>query len=232
MVKWNQYWKRYSLSKAERWLVLQRDKIINAYLDKIVLSEKQIIEVGCGYGSNIRLLRRKRGDVRCYALDNSPVAVNLVRREISETIVADCRNTPFSQDSFDLVFSAGLMEHFKDETPFLKEMKRILKREGYLITFVPARFSLWKLYQLIHFGLWQHGYEKSYTYRSLKALLIKNGFLSVEITGIDPFSINGVVMKLLDITMPAILERSLLKSGYTELCIVGKKMLQPKKKLV
>ena len=225
MIEWNQYWKRYSLSKAERWLVLQRDKIINAYLDKIVSSEKQIIEIGCGYGSNIRLLKEKRGDVRCYALDNSPVAVNLVRREISDGIVADCRNIPFPQDSFDLVFSAGLMEHFQDETPFLKETKRILKKDGYLITFVPARFSLWKLYQLIHFGLWQHGYEKSYTYRNLNTLFINNGFLPVETTGIDPFSINGVVMKLLDITIPAIMEKSFLRSGYTEICIVCKRRL-------
>jgi SAM-dependent methyltransferase len=225
MIEWNQYWKRYSLSKAEKWLILQRNKIINAYLDKIALSEKQVIELGCGYGSNIRLLNKKRGDVRCYALDNSPVAVNLVRGEISDAIVADCRNTPFSRDSFDLVFSAGLMEHFQDETPFLKETKRILKKDGYLITFVPARFSLWKLYQLIHFGLWQHGYEKSYTYRNLNTLFINNGFLPVETIGIDPFSINGVVMKLFDITMPAIVEKSFLRSGYTELCIVCKRRL-------
>ncbi|MCJ7508508.1 MAG: class I SAM-dependent methyltransferase [candidate division Zixibacteria bacterium] len=223
MIKWDDYWKKYSISKAERWLILERDKIINIYLDRIDLPKKEIIEIGCGYGSNIKLIKENKKDVEYYALDNSEAAIELTKEEIPNAFCADCRNTPFPNSKFDLVFSAGLMEHFKEEKPFLTEMKRILKHNGYLITFVPGRYSLWKLYQLLHLGMWKHGYEKSYTYNGLRSLFLNNEFDVVEIVGIDPFSISGLIMKLFNITFSPAIRRSFLKSGYTELCIIAKK---------
>jgi SAM-dependent methyltransferase len=223
MITWDAYWKKYSISKAEKWLILERDKIINTYLDKINSSRKEIIEIGCGYGSNIKLIKENRKDVECFALDNSGIAIELIRKEIPNAFLSDCRSTPFLNNKFDVIYSAGLMEHFKDEGPFLEEMKRILKYSGYLITFVPARYSLWELYQLLHFGMWKHGYEKSYTYSGLKSLFVNNKFRVIKIVGIDPFSINGFIMKLLNITFSPIIKRSLTKSGYTELCVIAKK---------
>jgi len=222
MIEWDEYWEKYSISKAERWLILERDKMINTYLDKIDSLKKEVIEIGCGYGSNINLIKKGRNDVECYALDNSSVAIELIKKEIPNAFLSDCRNTPFPNNKFDFIFSAGLMEHFREEKPFLREMKRILKYGGYLITFVPARYSLWKLYQLLHFGMWKHGYEKSYTYSGLELLFINNNFRVIKIVGIDPFSINGFIMKLFNITFSPVIKRSFLKSGYTELCIIAK----------
>gem|GEM_PF-795178 len=230
MTNWDDHWAKYSVSKAERWLILERDKIINSYLDKLGSSRKEVVEVGCGYGSNIKLIKKNRDDVECYALDNSQVAIELVRREIPNSFLSDCRKTPFADNKFDLIFSAGLMEHLWDERPFLKEMRRILKDNGYMITFVPARFSLWKLYQLIHFGSWKHGYEKSYTYNDLKSLFLNNNFEVSEILGIDPFGINGFIMKLLDTKFTTIFRKSFLKSGYLELCVIAKKFKSTKNK--
>lgn len=228
MIEWDEYWKKYSISKAERWLILERDKILNTYLDKINSSKKEVIEMGCGYGSNVKLIKEGRKDVECHALDNSKVAIELIKEEIPNAFLADCRNTPFSANKFDLIYSAGLMEHFRDEKPFLREMKRILKEDGYLITFVPARYSLWKLYQLFHFGRWKHGYEKSYTDSGLMSLFIDNGFSVIRILGIDPFSISGFIMKLFNITFSPIIKKSFIKSGYTELCLIAKKRFSSK----
>lgn len=223
MINWDDYWAKYSVSKAEKWLILERDKIINIYLDKLGPSKKEVVEIGCGYGSNIKLIKRERKDVECYALDSSKVAIELIGKEIPNSFLSDCRETPFANNKFDLIFSAGLMEHLRDEKPFLMEMRRILKNNSYMIIFVPARFSLWKLYQLIHFGLWKHGYEKSYTYNGLKSLFLNNGFDVLEILGIDPFGINGFTMKLFNIEFTPIFVRSFIKSGYLELCVIAKK---------
>lgn len=222
MIEWDDYWKRYSVSKAERYLILERNGIIDSYLDRMGSSRKEILEVGCGYGSNTRLIEGRRDDVACYVLDSSKVAVERIRDEIPNAFLGDCRATPFPDGKFDVVFSAGLMEHFRDETPFLLEMKRILRNGGYLINFGPARFSLWKLYQLLHFGFWQHGYEKSYTYHRLRSLLSRE-FHVVDVIGIDPFSINGFIMKLFNIEFSPIIRGSFLKSGYTEFCVIARK---------
>lgn len=223
MIEWDNYWKTYSVSKAEGWLILEREKIINRYLNKLESSVKEVIEIGCGYGSNIKLIKTNRNDVECYALDNSRVAIELIKETIPNAFLSDCRKTTFPDDKFDLIFSSGLMEHLEDETPFLREMKRILKDDGYLITFVPAKFSLWKLYQLLHFASWKHGYEKSYTYKGLKSLFVSNGFNVINILGIDPFSLNGFLMKLFNTTFSPIFKKSFLKSGYLEICVIAKK---------
>ena len=221
MIEWDDYWERYSISKAEKWMVLERDKIIHSCIDRLGSCRKEIVEIGCGYGSNIRLIKRNRSDAECYALDNSSTAIKLIREDIPNAFLSDCRDTPFADNKFNLIFSAGLMEHFRDEKPFLAEMKRILKDDGYLITFVPARFSLWQLYRLSHFGFWQHGYEKSYTYYKLKSLFVCNEFRVIEVLGIDPYSINGFIMKLFNIAFSPIISRSFPKSGYTELCVIA-----------
>lgn len=231
MNEWDEYWKKYTTSKAEKWLIMERNKIINTYLDKLaslgsrglINQRLKVIEVGCGYGSNTRLIKKNRNDVECYALDNSSVAIELIKEDIPNALLADCRATPFSDGKFDLIFSAGLMEHFRQEAPFLREMKRILKDSGYLITFVPAKYSLWQAYRVAHFGRWQHGYEKAYNYKSLKSVFIHNGFHVIKIMGIDPFSIQGFIMKLFNITFPPILRRSFIKSGYTELYVIAQK---------
>jgi len=223
MITWDEYWKNYSTSKAERWLIFERNKILSKYIDKTTPNKKRVIEIGCGSGSNIIMLNEMRSDVECNTLDNSQIAVDLIKQKIPNSYLADCRETPFEDDTFDLVFSAGLMEHFKDEQPFLNEMKRILDKDGFLVTFIPARYSIWQLYQLFHLGQWQHGYEKSYTYNKLVQLFRENNFKIIGTIGIDPFSLNGFVMKLFNTSFSPIFKKSFLKSGYQELCIIVQK---------
>ena len=223
MIEWDDYWKNYKVSKAERWMIEERDNILNKYLDKLNASNKKVLEVGCGYGSNIQLLKEKRKDVECSVLDNSEIAIEKIKERIPNAYLGDCRETPFEDDQFDLVYSAGLMEHFKDENPFLDEMKRITSKDGFLITFVPAKYSLWQIYQLLHLGNWKHGYEKAYVLTDLENLFTSNGFRLIEESGIDPFSINGFLMKLLNVSYDPVHKKSFLQSGYTELCVVAQK---------
>lgn len=223
VISWDEYWRAYSASKAEKWLIAERDKILKRYLDRVTTVPKRVLEVGCGFGSNIRMLHHTRKDVCCWALDSSIEAIRAVKEDVPYGVVADCRYTGFPDDSFDLVYSAGLMEHFSDEVPFLEEMKRIMKGSGYLVTIVPARYSLWKLYQLLHFGFWKHGYEKAYSYDGLRRLFRDHGFIIVDIVGIDPFSISGFIMKFLNISFDPPVKRSPQRSAYTELCVIARK---------
>jgi len=223
LISWNDYWKTYSTSKAEKWLILERNKILQKYFNIIEGNEKSVIEIGCGFGSNISLLKETLPNCNCFALDNSIEAVNLVKQRIPNTVLADASDTKFDNETFDLVYSSGLMEHFRDEKPLIDEWKRILKPNGIMVTFIPARFSLWQLYQIMHFGNWQHGYEKSYTQKMLIDLFLSNNWKIIDIIGIDPFSMNGFAMKLFNISFQPIWKKSFLKSGYTELCIITKK---------
>lgn len=220
MIKWDDYWNKYSISKAEKWLMSQRHEIINKYIDKIPCNKKNIIEMGCGFGSNIRLISKMRNDIIPYALDLSSVAIEKVKEDIKNAYVGDVFKTPFENHKFDIIYSAGLMEHFRNEKPFLKEMKRILKQNGFLITFVPAKYSLWQLFQLLHFGKWKHGYEKAYTYTALRNVMLGQGFNIREISGLDPFSVPGIIMKIFNISFDPPIKHTHVKSGYTEIFVI------------
>lgn len=62
----------------------------------------------------------------------------------------DCRNLPavtickefndlklFGASQFDFVFSSHFLEHIKNPQVMLKEMKRVLKKSGYLVLYLP-----------------------------------------------------------------------------------------------
>ncbi len=69
----------------------------------------------------------------------------------------DGRNIPFSDASFDVVFSTEVMEHVPDPNHFLSEIHRVLKKDGIAILtvpfFVPLHEQPHDYYRYTSFGL-------------------------------------------------------------------------------
>ncbi len=223
MSVWDDFWKDHKVSKAEAWISSQRDLVLERSLDRLGPGPKKVLEVGCGTANNLRHIKNGRPDAECWALDNSPVAVEKARRDFPNAVVGDCAATPFADGQFDLVFSAGVLEHLPDEAAFAREMRRILRGGGLLVTFVPARYSLWRLYQLFLWRFRGHEYERSYTRGELERLFSGAGFEEVEYLGLDPFSLQGAVMKALNISFDPPVKRTPFESAYTEICLVAGK---------
>ena len=59
---------------------------------------------------------------------------NLVGREVSLTL-GDVSNLKFDNNTFDLVWNDGLIEHYSEKIEeVIKEMYRVTKKDGYVIT--------------------------------------------------------------------------------------------------
>ncbi|MCU1381580.1 MAG: hypothetical protein JWL71_277 [Acidobacteria bacterium] len=92
----------------------------------------------------------------------------------------DVRALPFRDASFDAIYSMGTIEHFDETEQAVREMARVLKPGGRAIIGVPNRHDpfmrplLATLLQAT--GLYAYGYEKSYSRRSLRAMLERAGF--------------------------------------------------------
>lgn len=223
MSSWDHFWEDHKTSKAEAWIASERARILDGCLDRLKAGRKNVLEVGCGSANNLRRIQKTRPDAECYALDNSPVAIEKARGEISRAVVGDCVKTPYEDKKFDLVYSAGVMEHLGDEAPFIREMSRILADDGLLVTFVPARYSLWRLYQLLLWRFLGHEYEKSYTRGELVPLFGRNGFETEEFVGLDPFSVQGALMKVFNVSFDPPVKKTPFPSAYTEVCIITRK---------
>ncbi len=222
MLSWDDYWKQYEVSKAERWMIGERHALLDRCLASLGEGPKKVLEVGCGAGNNILRLQETHPELECHGLDFSEVSVEKLQGKLPKVFRADCRDTGLPEGEYDLVFSSGLMEHFPDEMPFVREMRRIVKPTGLMVTSIPARLSLWQVYKHLHMGRWIHGYEKSYTRKGLTKVLDEGGWAMEEVVGLDPFSINGFVMKFLNRSIEPLFRKSPLPSGYTELIAVSR----------
>ena len=133
---------------------------------------------------------------RTYGIDISPPTVDLARETFAALpsaapfggAVADVRDLPFRNGSFDAVYSMGTIEHFDETDRAVAEIARVLKPGGQAIVGVPNRHDpflrplLATILQAA--GLYGYGYEKSYSRRGLRRLLEGAGLEVVAETAI------------------------------------------------
>eukprot|EP00252_Welwitschia_mirabilis_P026776 TRINITY_DN890_c0_g1_i6.p1 TRINITY_DN890_c0_g1~~TRINITY_DN890_c0_g1_i6.p1 ORF type:complete len:307 (-),score=56.25 TRINITY_DN890_c0_g1_i6:90-1010(-) len=101
---------------------------------------RKILDVGCGIGGSSRYLAKKYS-ARVEGISLSPFQVQRASQLASEQDlaqqvsfqVADALNQPFSDNSFDLVWSMESGEHMPDKEKFLKELVRVAAPGGYII---------------------------------------------------------------------------------------------------
>ena len=146
---------------------------------------KNILEVGGGSGSDIIELSK---DYDVTYSDYSNVALKKFQDKTNGKIkiqMADAKKLPFKDNSFDLVFCLGLLEHFsdKDKQKIIYEMKRISRK--YVLIDVPQKYSIHILLKKIVMlmGKWQYGYEEELSFYELNNMLKNNGLKVVDYYG-------------------------------------------------
>ncbi len=115
------------------------------------------LEVGSGRGTTSMYLASRGCDVTL--LDYAPNGLRLARDNFAREglpepclLMADARATGLESDQYDCVYSLGLLEHFEDPLPVLREMVRLLKPGGWLYALViperpaSARFLTYGLF--------------------------------------------------------------------------------------
>lgn len=133
-----------------------------------------------------------RQGAQAFGVDISLPIVNQARAafdgETLHAAVADIRELPFGDASFDAIYSMGTIEHFRDSERALAEMVRVLRPGGSAIVGVPNRHDpflrplLSAVLQAL--GLYAYGYEKSYSRRALREMIERSGLEVVAETAI------------------------------------------------
>jgi len=95
---------------------------------------KEMLECGAGT-AKVSVHMAKKG-YNCTMLDNSETGLNYGKIEFAgaglegKFVLGDVMKLPFKDGTFDIVFSGGLLEHFEDVRPVIKEMVRVLRPGG------------------------------------------------------------------------------------------------------
>lgn len=103
--------------------------------------DAKILDVGCGSGVLAHFW--KQGGYSIIGVDLSDKAIEITRNKGVPCKKGDVmKGLPFEDNGFDLVYSDGLLEHFFDPKPVLRELFRVSRK--YVLTLVP-RICLYNL---------------------------------------------------------------------------------------
>jgi ubiquinone/menaquinone biosynthesis C-methylase UbiE len=183
-----EHWEDYWQSKNHQPQVIHTD-LINNLVKITAIKNKKILEIGAGMGGDSLYLAEK--GARVTVLDFSREAIENIKKSSVregvniETVLADAKETPFKDESYDIVFHQGFLEHFADTRPYLLEQRRIIKKGGLLVVDVPQRYTTYtiKKHWLMWRKKWFAGWEKEFSINELERLLKENKFLVLKSYG-------------------------------------------------
>ena len=153
VISFDQSWKTQKESSYNHWtratpenqiqLAFQMHwELFKEYLNP--LYGKKCVEVGCGRGTISSYFAQNGYD--CTLLDYSLSAVHIAREIFNNNghdanfVCGDANHLPFANDSFDVVVSIGLLEHFEDiQTPVAEQIRILMPGGLFLGYIVPER---------------------------------------------------------------------------------------------
>ena len=147
-----------------------------------------VVDGGCGYARWVIYLNKK--GIKCIGVDRNKKVISQVK-EFDPSVplkIADIRNLPFEDNSFDLFYSFGVLEHLEEGMDrALVEIRRILKPKGRLLITVPTinhikRIStpLRRIRIIFKSGDYKHFREYRYEKNELFEVLTRVGFKIVH----------------------------------------------------
>jgi len=139
-----------------------------------------ILDIGCGFGWGTKYLSLK-GHVYGVDIDQETVFKTRKRYKSCQKIkflAADALKLPFKDRKFDVIVSIENIEYVFDTNGYLKEMKRVIKKNGILVVSTPNKSHLGhRLKQLIGVDYWVNPFHPvEFSEKELSTLLEKNGF--------------------------------------------------------
>jgi ubiquinone/menaquinone biosynthesis C-methylase UbiE len=181
---------------------------------------QKLLEVGVGAGTDF--LQWVRAGTRAHGVDLTPAAIEHVQRrlqvydlEAEDIRVADAESLPFEADSFDIVYSWGVIHHSPDTERALREIVRVTRPGGTCKIMIYHRHSLfaflmWVKYALLRGHPWKtpawclyHYVEskgtKAYTRgevrRMLARLPVREARVATLLTGSDRLASSGPIAR-------------------------------------
>lgn len=102
---------------------------------------KNIIDMGCGIGRSSQWA--KRHGTEWTGIDICKRAVRTGKERYNANLLyGDATAVKFPDNSFDFVVALGSIEHFDNPEQGIKEMYRLLKKDGYGVILVPSYVAL------------------------------------------------------------------------------------------
>jgi ubiquinone/menaquinone biosynthesis C-methylase UbiE len=140
---------------ASAYYAVGKDRLpFSRFLEPKSFSGKRVLEAGCGMGTHAAMLARAGACLTAIDITAGAVAMTKRRFEVfgltGQIEQADCEDLPFSNDTFDAVWSWGVIHHSTSTERCLEEITRVLKPGGRILLMVYYKRSI---VYYVHCGL-------------------------------------------------------------------------------
>lgn len=129
------------------------DYRIKRLVEMVRLKKGKLLDIGCGGGITTESLQYYFPKVKLFGCDVSKKAIDYARKfgsgEVTYGVIRG-KKLPYKDNTFDICICLDVMEHIPDVEFFLKEVQRILKKNGKFFLLVPCEGQ-----QFTHTWLWQ-----------------------------------------------------------------------------
>ncbi|MEK6281562.1 MAG: methyltransferase domain-containing protein [Acidobacteriota bacterium] len=150
---WEENWENNNFEEALRFC---ENDPLRPVFERFARPGTSMLEGGCGQGHYVAYYA-DRG-VRVVGLDFAQSTLARLRGRYRELMLSagDVGALPFSDDTFDLYYSGGVVEHFETGVePALREARRVLRPEGVLMISVPYLSLLRRVLSPLKSSLWK-----------------------------------------------------------------------------
>ena len=183
-------------NEESHWWFKGRRKIIDSLIRRAISNKKKIniLDYGSGSGTNIKMLS-KYGYV--YAYEKDKTTAQFLKKKFKKNKKVKVINKPKNVNFFDLIISADVIEHIKDDKNTLKYLSKLLNKNGFILITVPAYNFLFSLKdKALH-------HLRRYNKKTLKELIL-NYFKIVKLSYFNfflfiPLAFSIIILKMLNV---------------------------------
>lgn len=142
--------------------------MVRRYFPFIIKPRAKILDVGCGQGRITATFRQLGYSVT--GIDKKP---HPFWKKIGRCRAGDAHRLPFPAKSFDVCACFLVLEYVRDDRKVIREMRRVLKKNGKLVVQVANRKNL----KTLIWGVYLDPlHKREYTSEEITALLQSEGF--------------------------------------------------------
>ncbi|PIP53204.1 hypothetical protein COX08_02315 [Candidatus Beckwithbacteria bacterium CG23_combo_of_CG06-09_8_20_14_all_34_8] len=131
-----------------------RSDVFNMICD----GQNKILEIGCGQGKTLQLLKKIKKASFTVGIDKHYPSIKYAQNIIDKAICCDVEkeNIKLEKNSFDYILCLDIIEHLHDPQIFLTNLKSLLKLSGILIVSIPNIRNIQILKNLIVKDSWKY----------------------------------------------------------------------------
>ena len=165
------------------------------FIEKFVnFKNKKVLESNCGSGILINYLKKKT--LHTTGLDNK-FYCNYVKKN-KHHFFSSLDDIIKEKKKYDVILSLSELEHKLNPELFLKKLKKILNKDGYLILRIPNYLNIYMF--LLGYNYLRYDYRSSHNYyfseKNLDLLFLKSNFKIIKKVGMNEYSFNHLLTYL------------------------------------